>query len=202
MADHHVHDHAHDDAGHAGHAGRSTQRQALWVALVLNGGFLVVEVAGGLAFRSLALLADPAHMVSDVGILVMALTAQRLVERPTSDRYTFGLQRAEVLGAQVNGLSLLVVAGWIAYEAVQRIGDETQVVGAGLLAVATVGLAINLWSAVLLARTRGTSLNMRGAVIHMVLDAAGSGGAIVAGLAVVLWDANRVDPGSSLIIAA
>src|SRR5258706_10178834 len=111
MADHRVDDraHAHDDAGHAG---RSTQRQALWVALVLNGGFLVVEVAGGLAFRSLALLADAAHMVSDVGILVMALTAQRLVERPTSDRYTFGLQRAEVLGAQVNGLSLLVVAGW------------------------------------------------------------------------------------------
>lgn len=208
MTDDHSHHHdgstrdGRDHEGHSHGVGRVTQRRALWFALVLNGSFLAVEIAGGIAFRSLALLADAAHMVSDVAALVVALIAQRLIDRPATARYSFGLQRAEVLGAQVNGLSLLAVSAWIVFEATRRIGHDTDVVGGGLLAVAVVGLLINAGSAVVLARAQGSSLNMRGAFLHMVVDAAGSVAAIAAGVAVIVWDANWVDPLMSVLIAA
>jgi len=162
----------------------------------------VAELAGGVAFRSLALLADAAHMFSDVVGLIIALVAQRLLERPATARRSYGLQRAEVLGAQANGATLVAVAIWVVYEAVRRLGQPAEVVGGGLLVVATLGLAVNLGSAVVLARARGSSLNMRGAFVHMALDAAGSVGAIAAGLAVVRWGADWADPAVSLAIAA
>lgn len=190
-----------DDHGHDHGSLRGAQRRALVVSLVLNAAFLVAEVAGGLLFRSLALLADAAHMASDVVGLVIALVAQRLLDRPATTRHTYGLQRAEVLGAQANGITLLVVAAWIVYEAVQRIGEPADVVGGGLLVVAVLGLVVNLGSAVLLARARGGSLNMHGAFVHMAVDAAGSVGAIVAGVGVTLWDANWLDPIVSIAIA-
>jgi cobalt-zinc-cadmium efflux system protein len=174
----------------------------LWIALVANGGFLVVEVAGGLAFRSLALLADAAHMLSDVAGLVIALVAQRLQDRPATPKHSYGMQRAEVLGAQAIGVILLAVSGWIVFEAVRRIGEPAHVAGGGVLIVATLGLAVNVGSAVILARAQGGSLNMRGAFLHMALDAAGSVAAIVAGIAVLVWGAEWVDPVVSIAIAA
>ena len=195
----------HDHGGHAGHShgvSRGMQRRALWISLAANAAFMVVELAGGFAFRSLALLADAAHMLSDVAGLGIALVAQRLLDRPATTRHSYGLQRAEVLGAQTNGLTLLVAAGWIVYEAVHRIGTPADVVGGGLLVVAAVGLAVNLGSAVLLARAQGQSLNMRGAFVHMAVDAAGSVAAITAGIAVVGWGAAWVDPVMSILIAA
>jgi cobalt-zinc-cadmium efflux system protein len=205
----HTHAHAPADteaepgAGHhhAHGVGRTTQRRALWIALVANAGFLVVEAVGGLAFHSLALLADAAHMVSDVAALAIALVAQRLLDRPATAKHSYGLQRAEVLGAQANGLTLIAVAGWIIVEAVHRIDRPSDVAGGGLLVVATLGLLVNLGSAFLLARAQGDSLNMRGAFVHMALDAAGSIGAIAAGVAVVVWDANGVDPIVSIVLA-
>jgi cobalt-zinc-cadmium efflux system protein len=188
--------------GHSHGVSRSTQRRALWVALAANGGFLVAEVVGGLAFRSLALLADAAHMLSDVAGLAIALVAQRLLDRPATAKHSYGMQRAEVLGAQANGLTLLAVSGWIVFEAVRRIGDPTDVVGGGVIVIASLGLAVNLGSAVVLSRARGSSLNMRGAFLHMAVDAAGSVAAIAAGLAVLLWDAGWVDPVASIVIAA
>lgn len=181
---------------------RATQRRALQIALAANAGFLVAEVIGGLAFRSLALLADATHMLSDVAGLAIALLAQRLIDRPATVRHSFGLQRAEVLGAQANGLALVAVAGWIVYEAVRRLGEPADVVGGGLLVVAVLGLAVNLGSAVLLSRAQGHSLNMRGAFVHMALDAAGSVAAIAAGVAVVVWQADWADPVMSILIAA
>ena len=199
------HDHGHpDDTGAAGHShgvSRAMQRRALWLALAANGGFLVAEAAGGFAFRSLALLADAAHMLSDVAGLAIALIAQRLIDRPATARHSFGLQRAEVLGAQANGLTLVAVAGWIVFEAVRRMGEPADVVGGGLLVVALLGLGVNVGSAVLLARAQGRSLNMRGAFIHMVVDAAGSVAAVSAGVAVVAWGADWVDPFVSIAIA-
>jgi cobalt-zinc-cadmium efflux system protein len=141
-------------------------------------------------------------MLSDVAGLTIALVAQRLLDRPATVRHSFGLQRAEVLGAQANGVALLVVAGWIVFEATRRIGEPLEVVGGGLLAVAVLGLAVNLGSAVLLAGARGQSLNMRGAFVHMVLDAAASVAAIAAGVAVVVWQADWADPVMSILIAA
>jgi cobalt-zinc-cadmium efflux system protein len=180
---------------------RATQRRVLWITVFANGGFMVVEIVGGIAFASLALLADAAHMASDVGGLTIALIAQSLVIRPSSTRHSYGLQRAEVLGALVNGILLVATSGWIIFEAVRRFGDEADVEGGGLLVVATLGLLVNLGSAVLLARYRGHNLNMRGAFLHMAADAAGSVAAMVAGVAVVAWDADWVDPAASIFIA-
>jgi cobalt-zinc-cadmium efflux system protein len=191
----HSHAHVHHPDG------RAAQRQALWVALVANAGFLVVEAAGGVAFHSLALLADAAHMVSDVAGLAIAIVAQHLLARPATAKHSYGLQRAEVLGAQANGLVLVAAAGWIIFEAVHRIGRPVDVAGRGLLAVAAVGLAVNVGSALLLARAGRGSLNMRGAFVHMALDAAGSVAAIAAGVAVLAWDANAVDPLLSIVVA-
>jgi len=184
------------------HAGREAQRKALWFALVANGAFLVVEFVGGIAFNALVLVADAAHMLSDVGALAIALVAQRLLDRPASARHSYGLQRAEVLGAQVNSFILVAVSGWIAYEAIGRIGEASDVAGGGLLAVAVVGLAINAVSMVVLSRAAGRSLNMRGAVLHMAADAAGSVAAIATGVAVLVWDATWVDPVASLVVVA
>jgi len=195
----HVHD-GHADPADS-HVTRSTQHRALWISLVANGIFMVVELVGGVVFQSLALIADAAHMLSDVAGLGVALVAQHLVDRRATARHSYGLQRAEVLGAQANGLALLVVAAWVIYEAVGRIGEPADVVGGGLLVVATIGLVVNVLSAVLIARAQGQSLNMRGAFVHMAMDAAGSVAAMVAGIAVIVWNADWVDPVASIVIA-
>jgi cobalt-zinc-cadmium efflux system protein len=220
-------EHHHDphDAGHgavvnARSERRAAQRRALQIALVANAAFLLVEVAGGVVFNSLALLADAAHMLSDVAALAVALIAQRLVDRPATVRHSYGLQRAEVLGAQINGMVLLVVSAWIIVEAVRRLGEPPEHIGGiGMLAVAAAGLVVNVACAVVLARAGGwhaghrghdhadghhheRSLNMHGAFLHMTADAAGSVGALLAGLAIVLWGATWADPVTSLVIAA
>ena len=188
-------DHAHGDI-------RAARRRALWFALIANGAFLVVELIGGIAFNALVLVADAAHMLSDVGALAVALVAQRLLDRPASVRHSYGLQRAEVLAAQVNSFVLVAVSGWIAYEAISRIGSAGDVSGGGLLAVAVVGLVVNAASMVVLARNAGNSLNMRGAVLHMASDAGGSVAAIATGVAVLAWGATWVDPVASLVVVA
>ncbi len=171
------------------------------IALVANAGFLVAEIVGGIAFNSLALLADAAHMASDVVGLAIALVAQTLMNRPATTRHSFGLKRAEVLGAQVNGLLLVGVSVWIIVEAVGRLDRPVDVKGGGVIVVASLGLLVNLGSAVVLWRSRGSSLNMRGAFLHMASDAAGSVAAIVAGVAVLVWNADRVDPFVSILVS-
>jgi cobalt-zinc-cadmium efflux system protein len=184
------------------HVNRHGQAKALRIALVVNGVFLVVEIVGGVVFDSLALLADGAHMFSDVAALLIALGAQRLIERPPSSRHTYGLQRAEVLAAQANAILLLGAAVWITVEAAQRLSEPPDVGGGGVLLIATAGLVVNLGSAAALWRWRGSSLNMRAAFLHMSLDAAGSVGAIGAAVAILLFGADRADPIASLAIAA
>lgn len=180
---------------------RRRQTRVLWLALGINSVLLVAEAIGGFVFGSLALLADAAHMLSDVAGLAIALVAQALMERPRSARHTFGLRRAEALGAQANGALLLASVGWIVFEAIRRIGDPPEVAGVGLLIVATLGLVVNVGSAIALARVRGDNLNVEGAYAHMLADAAGSVGAIVAGIAVTAFSALWVDPAVSILIA-
>jgi cobalt-zinc-cadmium efflux system protein len=190
----HAHEHEHDL--------RPAQQSALRIALVANGVLLGAEVVGGLAFHSLALLGDAAHMATDVVALTIALVAHRLLERPASQRHTFGLQRAEVLAAQASGTILLVAAAWLLFSSLQRLNDPVDVRGGGLLVVATLGLLVNVFSAFLLARSRGSSLNMRAAYLHMTLDAAGSVGALVAGVLVLGYGIDRADPIVSIAISA
>lgn len=193
----HTHNHG---VGHS-HDHRHLQRRALWIAFVLNAGYLIAEVVGGLAFNSLALLADAGHMTSDVVGLAIALLAQRLAGRPASARHTYGFQRSEVMGALANGLTLIVVVAWIVFEAMRRFASPEPIEGLGVVVVATLGLIINLVSAVILSRAPGRSLNMRAAFLHMASDAAGSVVVIAAGVAVLLWNAEWVDPAASLVVA-
>lgn len=181
---------------------RIRQRRALWIALVANGSFLIVEVIGGVVFDSIALLADAAHMLSDVVALAIALVAHALVTRQSSSRHTYGYQRAEVLAAQINGLILLGVSAWIAAEAVGRFNSPRAVSGAGLIAVATAGLAVNIFSAIVVARARGSSVNMKGAFVHLAADSASSAVAVLAGIAIALSGQTWFDPAASLVITA
>lgn len=200
------HDHGHDHgrglwSAAGGEVVRARQRRVLWQVLVANASFMVVEAIGGAVFGSLALLADAGHMLSDVAGLAIALVAQTLAGRPASVRHTFGLQRSEVIGAQANGVILVAAAGWVIFEGVHRLGDAPRVDGAGMVVVAGLGLLVNLGSALALSRARGNSLNMRGALVHMVADALGSVGAVAAGVAVMLGDLLWVDPAVSVLIA-
>jgi cobalt-zinc-cadmium efflux system protein len=193
-----MHDH------HHAHGGRRAagDRPLLAVSLALILAFMVVEVVVGMLATSLALLADAGHMLTDAAALALALVAAWAASQPPQGRWTFGLGRAEILAAQANGITLVLIALWIVYEAVRRLVDPPEV-AAGLVAVvALAGIAINLVVVALLARARQDSLNVRGAYLHVATDlAAFAGTAVAAGLiAVTGWD--RFDPLASLGVAA
>lgn len=174
----------------------------LGVALGLNVGLAGAQIAGGVAFGSLALLADSAHQVVDVVALATVALARWLARRPPTERHTYGFQRADVLAAQASALLLLGSVAWIVVEAIRRLQGEEPVDGAGVIVLALVGLAVNAGSALALLRGADRSLGIRSAVVHLVADAAGSVGVLVAGLAVTLAGATWVDPAVSLLIAA
>tara|TARA_B100000745_G_scaffold2260_1_gene1877 strand:+ start:2680 stop:3579 length:900 start_codon:yes stop_codon:yes gene_type:complete len=185
------------------HDGRhhASSGRILRLALTANAVLLVVQVGGAMAFASLALLADAGHQGSDVGALLIAVVAQALAGRAPSDNYTFGLRRAEVMGALLNAAMLLAVAAWVVVEASRRIGDPPDVSGWGVLVLGAAGLLVNGGCALLLHRSADRSLNVRGATLHLMGDAAGSVGVVVAGVAVVLWSADWVDSAVSYLIA-
>ena len=197
MSHAHTHGHTH---GHAGSDAASVR--ALTWALVLNGAFLVVEVVLGLITGSLALLSDAAHMVSDVASLVLAPGAAVLATRAADAVRTFGWRRAEILGAFVNGLALVLAVVVIFWESGKRLVEGAPDVDPlPVLMGGTVGLAINLGSAWFLVKAESDSLNIRGALLHMLADALGSVGAIVA--AVGLWAGYPMaDPIAGLLIGA
>ncbi len=155
----------------------------------------------GIAFGSLALIADSAHMASDVVALAIAIFAQVLITRPPSTRNTYGMLRAEVLAAQANAVVLVLVSGWVCYEAVQRLSSPEPIDGLGVLVVGVLGLAVNAGSAWGIARSAGASLNLRGAFLHLASDAVGSIGVIVAGAVVMATGADWVDPVVSILIS-
>lgn len=180
------------------HAGR---RRALTLSLAANAVLLAAQVVGALLFGSLALLADSVHQLSDVISLTVAAVALHLASRPSSEAYTYGLRRAEVVGALANAVVLLAAVGWIVVEALQRLEDPAEIEGGGVVALAVLGLGVNATSAWGLRRVAGANLNLRSAMIHLTADAAGSVAVLASGLAVLLWDLHRVDPALSLLIA-
>jgi cobalt-zinc-cadmium efflux system protein len=196
MSGMHRHDHGHGGRRAAG------DRPLLAVSLALILAFMVVEIVVGIFASSLALLADAGHMLTDAAALGLALVASWAASQPPQGRWTFGLGRAEILAAQANGITLVLIALWIVYEAVRRLLDPPEV-AAGLVAVvALAGIAVNLVVVALLARARRDSLNVRGAYLHVATDlAAFAGTAVAAGLiAATGWD--RFDPLASLGVAA
>ena len=186
--------------GHA-HDHRAASRRALTIVFALTVCFTVVEVVGGILTDSLALLADAGHMLSDTFAVGLALLALTLAARPTTPRRSFGFQRAEILAAFVNGLTLVLVAGWILWEAVGRFRDPPDVLGGWMLAVAATGLAVNATSAAILLRSERESLNMEAAFRHVVADLLGSFGVIVAAVVILLTGWTVADPVVSVAIA-
>lgn len=175
-------------------------------ALVANALFLAVEVVGGFAFDSLALLADAAHMATDVVALAMAYAALRIATRPPTDRHTYGFARTEVLVAQANGLLLFASAVVVIFEAIRRLGNPPDVVASGVVVIGVVGLLVNVVSAGALYRHAHDNLNVRGAFWHLMSDALGSIGVIVAGVGIAVFGADWLDPvvsiGISLLVIA
>lgn len=192
------HDQGSDDHRHISTA---TPTRRLAIALAITGSFMVVEVVAGWATGSLALLSDASHMLTDGGALVVAILAQRIALRPRSREHTFGFRRAEILAALGNGIVLGVSSVWIVIEAVRRFREPPDVQGLPMLAVATVGLVVNLVSVKLLRQGDESNANVRAAAAHVAADAAGSVAAILAGIAIWVFDWNIADPVISIIIS-
>ncbi len=192
----------HHDHGHHGHAVTAdADRRWLGLAFAIVLGFMVVEVVAGVLAGSLALLSDAAHMLTDAGSIGLALVAARLAARPAAGRFTFGLGRAEVLSAQLNGATLLVLAGILAYSAAGRLADPPEVDGAVVVGVGAAGAVVNVAAAWALSRSARRSLNVEGAMAHVLADLYGSLAAVVAGLAVVLGGWHVADGIAALVVA-
>lgn len=192
-----VHDHFHGTL-----RDRKDQRRKMKWVLGLTAGFMLAEVVGGILSNSLALLADAGHMFTDVGALGLSLLAMRLAQRPPSPRRTYGYVRLEILAALINGAALLFIALIIFKEAWERFRSPPEVDGPLMLAVATVGLVINIIGAWLLHSHAHDNLNVRGAYLHILGDLLGSVGAITAGVLVVTKGWMLADPIISLVIAS
>lgn len=193
----------HDHAPAAGGIRSAGHRRLLTISLCLTATIMVVQVVGALLTGSLALLADAAHMFTDASALVIALIAAAVAARPADDRRTFGYQRAEVFGALINAIILILLAGWVGFEAVGRLLDpgEVEVAGPLMLAVAVVGLLANAVSMWLLSRAQRTSINVRGAYLEVMGDLIGSAAVIVAAIVIVATGWMPADAIASMFIA-
>ncbi len=180
---------------------RRNDRRSLLLALALLAGVMAVEIAFGIVANSLALLADAGHMLTDTLALALAIGAVGVAARPPAGRWTYGLGRVEVLSAQVNGVTLLLVGAWISYSAVRRLIAPPEVRGGIVLIVALVGAAANLCAAAVLAHGQSESINVRGAFLHVTTDLAGFAGTALAGGLILATGWNRFDPIASLGVA-
>ncbi len=194
------HDHAHGGAGHS-HAPKNFGK-AFAIGVALNLGFVVVELVFGLRAHSLALVADAGHNLSDVLGLLLAWGASALARTAPTQRRTYGLRGSSILAALFNAIFLLVSVGAIAWEAIRRFNQPAEVGGNIVISVALVGIAINTATALMFMSGRKGDLNIRGAFLHMMADAAVSAGVVVAGFAILWTGFHWIDPVVSLAIAA
>ena len=179
----------------------SSNMKRVVVALALTGTFMVVEVVGGILAGSLALLADAGHMLTDTMALALAAVAFHVGRRPADSRRTFGYQRFQILAAFVNGLSLLVIVGWILLEALRRFVAPVEVTGTTMLVVAAAGLVVNIIAFTVLHGGDRDNLNIRGAALHVAGDLLGSVAAIVAAIVIIYTGWMAIDPLLSIAVA-
>lgn len=196
-----THDHgAHDHGGHVHGPGGSDKRRVLLVAC-LTGGFMIAEAAGGFLTGSLALVADAGHMLTDSIALWLAWYAFHLADRPATNRLTYGFGRAKTLIAYTNGITIFAIAVWIVYEAARRLMSPPEVLAGPMLIVALLGLAVNIAGFFILRGGDRGSLNMRGALLHVLGDLLGSVAAIVASIVILATGWTPVDPILSVLVA-
>lgn len=194
-----AHDHDHDHHGPHHHHTASTR--AMIIALGLTVSLMILELIGSFITGSLALLADAGHMLTDVAALALSLGAVWLTRRPASVQRTFGFHRAEILAALVNGLSLAALSLYVIYEAVARLWSPPVVESGMLLVIASAGLLANIAAAAVLLRSSSDTLNARSAYLHVIGDALGSVGAIVAAALMYAFGWYLADPLASLGIS-
>lgn len=198
----HGHSHSgHDHAHHHALDDTTDGRRRVAIAACLTFSFMIAEVIGGIVSGSLALLADAAHMLTDAGALGLAWLGFKLAERPASEERTFGWARFKVLAAFVNGLTLIVLAAWIIFEAIQRLLAPSPVVGSLMLGVAIAGLLVNILAFWVLHGGDKDDLNMQGALWHVAGDLLGSVAAIVAAVIIIYTGWWLADPILSALVA-
>ena len=178
-----------------------SNEKRILVVLLMTAGYALVQVVGGLLSGSLALIADAGHMVSDAAALLLALVAYRVARRAANARVSYGYHRVRVLAALVNGGSLLLLVGWIAWEAVLRFRQPVEVLAGPMLAIAVVGLVVNIAGALILHRGGQQDQNLHGAFLHVLGDLLGSVGAIAASIGIMLTGWMPLDPLLSLLVA-
>ncbi len=193
---------AHPHAGHSHAVSGDADRGKLAIALALIVGFMVVEVVVGALVHSLALLSDAAHMLADAGAIALSLVAISLAARPARGAMTFGFKRTEILSAQFNGATLLVLGLLIVYQAITRLVHPPGVAGAPVLVVALVGVVVNLAASVVLSSADRRSLNIEGSLRHLLSDLAAFVFTAIAGGVILLTGFQRADGIASLVIAA
>ncbi|MFL5845422.1 MAG: cation diffusion facilitator family transporter [Solirubrobacteraceae bacterium] len=193
------HDHSHHHH-HGVSADADQGKLAIALGLILS--FMAVEVVVGVLTGSLALLSDAAHMLTDAVAIGLALVAARLAARPAAGAMTYGLKRAEILSAQFNGATLLVMALFIVYEGIRRLVDPPDVDGTPLLVVALIGVVVNLAATWVLARADRRSMNVEGAFQHVLTDLAAFAFTALAGLVILLTGFHRADGIAALLVAA
>ncbi|HEU4721804.1 MAG TPA: cation diffusion facilitator family transporter [Gemmatimonadaceae bacterium] len=199
---HHAHGHPHDHHGHShAHAPASFNR-AFAIGVGLNVAFVVAELVFGLRTHSLALIADAGHNLGDVLGLVLAWAGTVLARREPTPRRTYGMRRFSILAAIANAGILLIAVGAIIVEAIERLRHPAPIAAGIVSIVATVGIVINLGTALAFMRGRHHDLNIRGAFLHLLGDAAASAGVVVAGLAIAATGLLWIDPVVSLLLAA
>jgi cobalt-zinc-cadmium efflux system protein len=183
------------------HAHVDSNMRRVLLALLLTGTFMVVEVIGGILSGSLALLADAGHMLTDTMALGLAAAAFRISKRPADVKRTYGYQRFQILAAFVNGLGLLLIVGWILYEAVERLRNPAPILGTTMLLIAAIGLLVNVVAFVVLHGGDRENLNIRGAAMHVVGDMLGSLAAVVAAIVIINTGWTPIDPILSVFVA-
>jgi cobalt-zinc-cadmium efflux system protein len=190
-------------SGHHSH-GPASGADARWLsaALALILAFMAGEVAAGLTAHSLALISDAAHMLTDAASIALVLITARLAARPPAGGYTYGLKRAEIMSAQANGITLVLLAAWLGYTAIRRLISPPAVTGGTVLGVALAGVVVNLVAAMLIARAggRGQSLNLKGAFRHIVTDLYAFIATAAAGLIILLTGFARADAIATLVV--
>lgn len=204
----HSHEHAHDHHGHDGHVHGGLGHvhapadfgKAFAIGVTLNAAFVIIEVVYGLSSKSVALLADAGHNLSDALGLGIAWAAVVLARRRPTSRFTYGLGGTSILAALFNAVFLLVVVGGLTWEAIQRFSQPEPVGGKTVMIVAACGIVVNGFCAWLFASGRKGDLNVRGAFMHMAADALVSLGVVVAGFVILMTGWHWIDPAMSLVI--
>jgi len=201
----HSHGHQHHGHGHGhshGHHHHTNNKKALFMAFLLIATYMIIEFIGGLLTNSLALLSDAGHMLSDAAALGLSLFAIKLGERSATAKKTFGFKRFEIIAAAINGATLVIIAIFIFYEAIDRFLNPPEVQSLGMLTIAIIGLLVNILAAwMLMGGDKDENLNVRSAFLHVIGDMLGSVGAIVAALLIYFFGWGIADPIASVIVA-